>query len=333
MKAAVRDRYGGPDVVRVEERPTPVPRESEILVRVHAASVNKADLDQIEPRPGILRLFLGLRRPRNRRLGTDVAGTVEAVGPSAARFRVGDRVFADLFAHGQGTFAEYVSAPERAFLPIPDGVSFEDASTLPHSAVLALQGLRTRSGRALRPGMRVLIDGASGNTGPFAVQIAKWMGAEVTGVCSTGKVEFVRSLGADHVIDYTTTDFTKASDRYDWILAADSHHSVLAARRALRPGGRYVTLGGGTSDLLQAMVVGPISALFGSRRAGLMLWWKPFHPADVELLTDLLLAGHLKPAIHGRYPLGRTGEALRMVDEGRPLGKVIITPLEPEGIA
>jgi NADPH:quinone reductase-like Zn-dependent oxidoreductase len=152
-------------------------------------------------------------------------------------------------------------------------------------------------------------------------------------VCSTGKVEFVRSLGADHVIDYTTTDFTKASDRYDWILAADSHHSVLAARRALRPGGRYVTLGGGTSDLLQAMVVGPISALFGSRRAGLMLWWKPFHPADVELLTDLLLAGHLKPAIHGRYPLGRTGEALRMVDEGRPLGKVIITPLEPEGIA
>jgi NADPH:quinone reductase-like Zn-dependent oxidoreductase len=331
MKAAVRDRYGGPDVVRIEEIPTPVPGENEILVRVHAASVNKADLDQIEPRPGILRLFLGLRRPRNPRLGTDVAGTVEAAGPNATRFRVGERVFADLFAHGQGTFAEYVCAPERAFLPIPPGISFEDASTLPHSAILALQGLRTRSGRALRPGARVLIDGASGNTGPFAVQIAKWMGAEVTGVCSTAKVDFVRSLGADHVIDYTTTDFTKAGARYDWILAADSHHSIRAARRALRPGGRYVTLGGGTRDLLQAMAVGPLSALFGSRRAGLMLWWKPFHPADVKLLTELLLAGHLRPAIHGRYPLGQTAEALRLVDEGRPLGKLVITPHQAQG--
>lgn len=331
MQAAVRDRYGGPDVVRVEELPTPVPRADEILVRVNAASVNKADLDHIEPRPGFLRLFLGLRRPRNRRLGTDVAGTVEAVGPDAARFRVGERVFADLFAHGPGTFAEYVCASERAFLPIPAGISFEDASTLPHSAILALQGLRTRSGRPLRPGAKVLIDGASGNTGPFAVQIAKWMGAEVTGVCSTGKIDFVRSLGADHVIDYTTTDFTKASERYDWILAADSHHSVLAARRALRPGGRYVTLGGGTRDLLQAMAVGPISALFGNRRAGLMLWWKPFHPADVKLLTDLVLAGHLRPAIHGKYPLGQVAEALRMVHEGRPLGKLVITPHQADG--
>jgi NADPH:quinone reductase-like Zn-dependent oxidoreductase len=325
LKAVVRDRYGGPEVVRVDDIPKPEPRDGEILVRVHAASVNRADLDQVEPRPGILRLFLGLRRPRQHRLGTDVAGTVETVGPNVTRFVPGDRVFADLFAFGQGSFAEYVSAPEKAFLRIPDGVSFEDAATLPHSAILALQGLRTRSGRQLQPGAKVLIDGASGNVGPFAVQLAKWMGAEVTGVCSTDKVDFVRSLGADHVIDYRTTDFTKADERYDWIMAADSHHSVLSARRALRPGGRYVTLGGGSLDLVQAMLVGPVSALFGSRRAGLMLWWKPFHASDIAMLTELVLAGHLKPAIDRRYPLAETPEAMRLVHEGRTKGKVIIS--------
>jgi len=325
MKAAVRDRYGGPEVVRMDDVEQPVPRDGEILVRVHAASVNRADLDQVEPRPAILRLFLGLRRPRHVRLGTDVAGTVEAVGPSATRFVPGDRVFADLFAFGQGSFAEYVCAAEKAFLRIPDGVSFEDAATLPHSAILALQGLRTRSGRQLQPGSRVLIDGASGNVGPFAVQLAKWMGAEVTGVCRTDKVDFVRSLGADHVIDYTKTDFTRATERYDWIMAADAHHSVLGARRALRPGGRYVTLGGGTLDLVESLLVGPVSALFGSRRAGLMLWWKPFHAPDVAMLTELVLAGHLRPAIDRRFPLAETPEALRLVHEGRSRGKVVIS--------
>ena len=278
MKAAVRDRYGRSDVVRVAEIDTPVPGDGEIVVRVHAASVNRADLDQIHPRPSFLRLFLGVRRPRNTRLGSDVAGTIEAVGVNVTRFRVGDRVFADLFSAGQGSFAESVSAPEKAFLPIPEGMSFETASTLPHSAILALQGLRDRNGRTVQPGAKVLIGGASGNIGPFAVQIAKWMGAEVTGVCRTEKVDFVRSLGADHVIDYTTTDFTATGERYDWILDADSHQSIFRSRRALRPGGRYVTLGGSGLDLLQGVILGPLLGLFGSRRAGLMLWWKPFDP-------------------------------------------------------
>ena len=325
MKAVVHDRYGGPEVVRLADIATPEPGDGEILVRVHAASVNRADLDTIEPRPSFLRLFLGVRRPRNRRLGTDVAGVVEAVGRDVTTFRAGDRVFADLFASGQGSFAEYVAAPAKVFLPIPDGIDFEVASTLPHSAILALQGLRTRGGSGVGPGAKVLIDGASGNTGPFAVQLAKWMGAEVTGVCSTEKVDFVRSLGADHVIDYTSTDFTKQSERYDWILAADSHHGILAVRRALRPGGRYVTLGGGSGDLLGGVALGPLTALLGSRRAGLMLWWKPFHPPDVETLTDLILAGRLTPAIDRRFPLDETEAALRMVHEGRANGKVVIT--------
>lgn len=325
MKAAVRDRYGGPEVVRLEEIPTPVPSDGEILVRVHAASVNRADLDVLAPRPGFLRPFLGLRGPRNRRLGSDVAGTVEAVGPDVTRFKPGDRVFADLFPFGQGSFAEFVAAPERAFLPIPDGIDFETAATLPHSAILALQGLRDRSGRTVQPGDRVLIGGASGNTGPFAVQIAKSLGAEVTGVCRTEKVDFVRSLGADHVIDYRSTDFTATGERYDWILDADSHHSILRSRRALRPGGRYVTLGGGALDLVQGVVVGPLAGLFGSRRAGLMLWWKPFHPPDIATLTDLVISGAVRPAIDARYPLADVVEALRRVDAGTTRGKVLVT--------
>ncbi len=324
MKAAVRDRYGGAEVVRVEEIAAPIPGNGEILVRVHAASVNRADLDQIHPRPSFLRLFLGVRRPRNIRLGSDVAGVVEAVGPNVTRFRHGDRVFADLFSAGQGSFAELVSAPEKAFLPIPESLTFEAAATLPHSAILALQGLRDRRGRSVGRGAKVLIGGASGNVGPFAVQIAKSMGAEVTGVARTEKVDFVRSLGADHVIDYTKTDFTATGQRYDWILDTDSHQSIVRSRRALRPGGRYVTLGGGGLDLLQGVTVGPLLGLLGNRRAGLMLWWKPFHPADIATITDLVLSGQVTPAIDRRYPLSETAEALRWVDDGRAKGKVLI---------
>ena len=329
MKAAVRDAYGGWEVVRVEEIPPPVPRAGEILVRVHAASVNRADLDQIHPRPSFLRLFLGPRRPRNRRLGSDVAGVVEAVGPGATRFRPGDRVFADLFSSGQGSFAELVSAPEKVFEPIPAGIDFETAATLPHAAILALQGLRDRRGTPVRRGARVLVVGESGNVGPFAVQIAKWLGAEVTGVCSTGKVDFVRSLGADHVIDYRTTDFATTGERYDWILDVDANQPLLHARRALRPGGRYVLLGGNVRDLLQGVVLGPLTGLLGSRRAGLMLWWKPFAPVDARTLTDLVLAGHIRPAIDRRYPLAEAAEALRWVDEGHAKGKVLIINDEP----
>ncbi len=227
MKAAICERYGPPEVVELREVERPVPTGDQVLVRVRAASVNRADLDGLTPRPEFVRLFIGLRAPKNTSVGIDVAGVVEAVGPEVTRFKPGDEVFADLFGNDGGTFAEFVSAPEKKFESMPVGMSFEDASTLPHSAILALQGLRLRKGRTPKPGDKVLINGASGNVGPFAVQIAKWMGAEVTGACRTSKVDFVRSLGADHVIDYTQVDYTTAAERYDWILDTDSHQPIL----------------------------------------------------------------------------------------------------------
>ncbi len=326
MKAAVRDRYGSPDVVEVRDIDMPVASDDEVVVGVRAASVNRADLDGIQPRPGFVRLFIGLRAPRNHRIGLDAAGVVEAVGMSVTRFGLGDRVFGEMYTLGQGAFAEYVSAPEKAFEAIPAEMSFEDAATLPHSAILAIQGLRLRNGRTVGPGDKVLIDGASGNVGPFAVQIAKHLGAEVTGVCRTAKVDFVRSLGADHVIDYTKVDYTTTGERYDWIVDTDSHHSIFRVRRALRPKGVYITLGGGGSRIFQALLAGPLMKLATGKQMGLMLWWKPFKSEDVATLLELIAAGKLAPVIDRRYPLTEVVEALRWVDDGHAKGKVIVTP-------
>jgi NADPH:quinone reductase-like Zn-dependent oxidoreductase len=325
MKAARRDRYGPPDVVELTDVEVPTPEADQVLVRVHAASVNRADLDGLAPKPAFARLFLGLRAPRDHRVGIDVAGVVESVGPDVMRFKPGDRVFADLYPHGGGAFAEYVCAREKAFQPMATELSFEDAATLPHSAILALQGLRLRNGRTIQPGHRVLIDGASGNVGPFAVQIAKSMGAEVTGVASTSKLDFVRSLGADHVLDYTQVDYTASGERYDWIVDTDSHHSILRIRRALRPNGVYVTLGGTGRSLLRALVLGPLISLAGSRSMGLLLWWKPFKAEDVAQLMQLVATGAVRPAIDRRYPLREVVDALRWVDDGHARGKVLIT--------
>jgi NADPH:quinone reductase-like Zn-dependent oxidoreductase len=325
MKAAICDRYGTPDNVRVEDVERPTPGAGDVLVRVHAASVNRADLDGIEPRPAFVRAFVGLRRPRNPRIGIDVAGVVEAVGDGVTRFRAGDAVFTDLFTASPGSFAEYVNAPEKSWQAIPIGMSFEDAATLPHSAVLALQGLRLRNGRTPKPGDKVLIVGASGNVGPFAVQIAKSLGTEVTGVCRTEKVDFVRSLGADHVIDYRITDYTTTGETYDWIVDTDSHHSIFRVRRAIAPGGTYLTLGGTSWPILSALILGPILSLFGGKRSMLMLWWKPFYEPDVDRLKALIADGKLRPAIDRRYPLDETADALRWVHDGYAKGKVVIT--------
>ena len=329
MKAAVQDRYGPPEVVRVTDVERPVPAEDQVLVRVKAASVNRADLDGLGPRPGFVRPLIGMRAPRNNRVGIDVAGLVEAVGSEITRFRPGDRVFGDLFASGigaQGSFAEYVCALEKSLQPIPADMSFEDASTLPHSAVLALQGLRLRSGRTIRPGDKVLIDGASGNVGPFAVQIAKAMGAEVTGVSSTAKLELVRSLGADHVLDYSKVDYTNTGEQYDWIVDTDSHHSILRVRRALRPNGVYVTLGGTSVPIIAGAALGPLLSMFSDKWTGLLLWWKPMKAEDVATITDLIAAGKVRPVIDRSYPLSEVVDALRWLDDGHARGKVIITP-------
>ena len=326
MRAAMRDRYGSTDVVELREIDEPVPTEDRVLVRVRAASVNRADLDSLGPRPAFARAFMGLRAPRIARMGIDVAGVVEAVGPAATRFRPGDAVFGDLFSYGSGAFAEAVAPRERALEPIPAGMTFETAATLPHSGVLALQGLRLRDGRTIRPGDRVLIDGASGNVGPFAVQIAKAMGAEVTGTCRGEKLDFVASLGADHVLDYTNEDYTRGSERYDWIVDTDSHHSLLDVRRVLRPGGAYVTLGGTTRPILAALASGALISAATKRWMGLLLWWKPFHRPDVARLTELIATGAVTPRIDRSFPLSGVVAALRWVDEGHARGKVLVIP-------
>jgi NADPH:quinone reductase-like Zn-dependent oxidoreductase len=242
------------------------------------------------------------------------------------RFAPGDQVFTDMFTSSFGSFAESVCVPERTLETIPDGLTLEEASTLPHGAILALQGLRLRNGRTPKPGDRVLVGGASGSVGPFLVQIAKYYGAEVTAVARGDKLDFARSLGADHVIDYTRVDYTKTGDRYDWIVDIDAHHSLLDLRRALKPGGVYDTLGGSDTRLIQALAVGPVASLATGKKMGLMLWWKPFHKPDVTALKDLIAAGAVKPRIDRTFPLSEIVDALRYVDDGHARGKVVVLP-------
>lgn len=327
MKTAWRERYGPPEsVVEIRDVPTPVPIADEVLVRVRAASVNRTDLDGMYPKYPILRLYYGIRRPRRNTLGLDVAGVVDAIGPEVSGLAIGDDVFADLYAFGQDAFSEYVCAPERAFAVMPPTLSYEQAATLPHAALLAVQALRSGGEWAVGPTDRVLIVGASGNVGPFAVQIAKWRGAQVTGVASGAKLDFVRSLGADRVIDYLLVDCTRTGDVYDWILDVDTHQSMLSFRRVLRRGGTYRALGGPPSWLLGALVSGPALRLASGRRMGLMFEWRPFRPSDVEVLRQLVADRVVEPQVDSRYPLDQVATALKRVDDGVNRGKVIVVP-------
>jgi len=326
MKAATRDRYGPPSVVRVEEAPLPQPVGDQVRVKVVAASVNRADLDNLYPRWKFLRLFLGIRAPRAKGIGSDMAGVVDVVGPEVTRFNPGDRVFGDLFSTGGGAFAEYVAVPEKALAPIRDEISFEDAATLPHSAVLAIQGLRLRRGRQVKAGDRVMIVGASGNVGPFALQIAKNRGAIVTGVASTGKLDFVRALGADDVIDYKAQDPRETAEKYDWVMDVDAHHSITSWRKALKPDGVYVAHGGSGSWFLKTLFQQPVVAVGSKRSMGLMLWWKPFDAEDVAELQQLVVSGVVKPQIDRRFSLDEAADAMRYVDDGHARGKVLVIP-------
>jgi NADPH:quinone reductase-like Zn-dependent oxidoreductase len=326
MKIAWRDRWGGPEVIELRDVETPVPTGDQVLVKVRAASVNRADLDWMLPKLGwIARLFLGLRRPRRHTLGIDVAGTVESVGPEASTFKPGDRVFGDLIRFGMAAFAEYVCVPERAVQLIPDELPFEEAATLPHSALLAVMGLKPYWGQELRPGDSVMIVGASGNVGPFAVQIAKARGLHVTGVCRTQKIDFVRSLGADEVIDYTTTDYTK-SGPYDRIIDVDAHRSIFGYRKTLKPEGVYISMGGNGIWILSFFAAALTFSLApGGKHLGLMPGWRAFHPDEVAILRQLIADGAIHPRIDRRYPLAEIVAALREVHEGRNKGKVVIT--------
>jgi NADPH:quinone reductase-like Zn-dependent oxidoreductase len=323
MRAIVRDTYGSPDVLRLEELPKPIVKKQEVLVRVRAASLNADDLEYLYGKSPFTRMAIGLRKPRIRGLGVDVAGQVEAVGENVTGFHAGDEVFGNMTVYGLGAYGEYVCAPARAFALKPPSLTFEEAATVPQAAVLALQGLRGK--RQIRPGDQVLINGAGGNVGPFAVQIAKHFGAEVTGVDSSGKLDMVRSIGADHVIDYTREDVIGQGQRYDLILDVVARRSMLEWRRALKPAGLYVMLGASTALLLQGAFLGPLISVTGSRKTAVMWWWKPFKQEDVAFLSQLIEAGSLAPVIDRRYPLSEVPDALRYLETGNARGKIVIT--------
>ena len=321
MKAIVNHNYGSPDVLKLEEVQKPTPGDNEVLVKVHASSANAGDWHLMRGDPFLIRLGMGLRKPKIKTLGADVAGWVEAVGSNVKHFQPGDEVFGDLSTYGFGAFAEYVSVPEDAFVPKPANSTFEQAAAVPEAAVTALQALRDHG--QIQPGHKVLINGASGGVGTFAVQIAKALGAEVTGVCSTGKVEMVRSIGADHVIDYTQEDFSQNGQQYDLILAVGGARSISEYRRALSPTGKYVMIGGSSmTQFYQAMLYGPWMSMTGSQKMGLMLV-KP-NQKDLAFVKDLMEAGKVVPVIDKEYPLSEVPEAIRYLEAGRAQGKVVI---------
>ncbi len=320
MKAIVRTKYGSPDVLQVKEVEKPTPRENEVLVKIRAASVNAADWHLLTADIVLIRLMMGLFKPKILILGADVAGQVEAVGHSVTQFQPGDEVFGDLAASGWGSFAEYVAVPESALALKPANLSFEEAAAAPLAGVTALQGLRKGQ---IRPGQKALINGASGGVGTFAVQIAKALGAEVTAVCSTRNMEQARALGADHVIDYTQEDFTQKGQQYDLIFAANGYHSLSAYKRALTPTGIYVMAGGAPKQMFEALLLGPLMSLGGGRKMG-NVSASPNHQ-DLLALKKMLETGQVKPVIDKRYPLEDTPEAMRYLGEGHARGKVVIT--------
>jgi NADPH:quinone reductase-like Zn-dependent oxidoreductase len=320
MKAIVYTEYGSPDVLALKEVEKPAPGDNEVLVKVQAAAANAADWRLLRGEPRAVRLMYGVLKPKNTILGADVAGRVEAVGRNVTQFQPGNEVFGDLSRCGFGGFAEYVCASEDALVLKPANLSFEQAAAVPMAAVTALQGLRDKG--QVKPGQQVLINGASGGVGTFAVQIARAFGAEVTGVCSTRKMDMVRSIGADRVIDYTQEDFTTTGQQYDLILAVNGYHPILAYRRALKPGGIYVMTGGSTAQMFQAMLLGPPISMIGSKKMANVMA-QP-NAADLAFMKELLEAGQVTPVIDRCYPLSEVAEAIRYLEEGHALGKVII---------
>lgn len=323
MKAILRDRYGSPDVLGVAEVDRPAPSGDEVLVRVEAASLNTADLDHLRGIPRVARVGTGLGRPRSPRTGLDVAGRVEAIGPDVTELRPGDEVWADLFAFGHGAFAEYVCAPERAFSPKPTGATFEEAAAVPHSGVLALQALTARG--PIQPGQEVLVNGAGGCVGPFAVQIAKALEATVTGVDHTAKLDLVRKAGADHVVDYTREDVTRLGQRYDLIVDIAATRSPLRFLPALAPRGRYVLIARTLGGFFRTVVMGGLVTLLTSKRMG-VFGWSPNRRPDLNTLARLIDTGRVRPHIDRRYPLEEAPAAFRHLAEGAALGKLVIVP-------
>lgn len=320
MQAMVYHTYGSPDVLKLEEVQKPVPQANEVLIKVVAASAAAGDWHLLRADPFLMRFMSGLLTPKYKILGAAVAGRVEAVGRNVTQFKPGDEVFGDLSRCGFGAFAEYVVASEDALALKPTNLTFEQAATVPVSAVTALQGLRAGQ---IQPGQKVLINGASGGVGTFAVQIAKAFGAEVTAVCSTSKMALMRSLGADHVIDYTKEDFTRNGQRYDLILAANGYQPISAYQRALSPQGIYVMTGGATAQMFEVMLQGPWRSKKGGQKMANIL--ASPNQKDLLFMKELLEAGKVTPVIDRCFPLPAVADAIRYLEAGHAKGKIVIT--------
>ncbi len=321
MRAIVYTEYGPPDVLQFTEVAKPTSKDDEVLIRIRAASVNPLDWHYMRGTPYLLRIQSGLRKPKATRLGLDVAGQVEAVGKNVTQFQPGDEVFGAC----KGAFAEYVCASERALVLKPANVTFEQAAAVPVAALSALQSLRDKG--QIRRGQKILINGAAGGVGTFAVQIAKVFGADVTGVCGTRNVDMVRSIGADHVIDYTQEDFTKNGQRYDLILEMIGNHSLSDRRRALTPEGTLVLVGGTDKGRWLGPLAGALKAVVLSRFVSqkLRLFLAHLNKADLIIMQELLEAGKVASVIDRSYPLSDVPEAIRYLEEGHARGKVVIT--------
>ncbi len=321
MRAIVYTKYGSPGVLELKEVEKPAPKDNEVLIKVHAASINSWDWDMLTGRPLEYRFLSGILKPKKTKiLGCDIAGRIEAVGTNIKQFHPGDDVFGDLCEGFWGGFAEYVCARESELTLKPAGMTFEEAAATPQAGLLALQGLCDK--REIRPGQRILINGAGGGVGTFAIQMAKSFGAEVTGVDSTGKLDMMSSLGADYVVDYTQEDFTNNGKFYDLILDVKTDRSVFKYRRALSSNGIYVTVGGRSARILQLVFLGSLISMTGSKKLVLIMH-KP--NKNLNILCELFESGKVKPVIDRCFPLSETAEAFRYFGEGSFKGKVVIT--------
>ena len=318
MKAIVYTEYGSPDVLQFKEVAKPAPMDNEVLVKIQAVSINGSDRESLIGKPLYAR-FGGLRKPGNPILGSDIAGRIEIAGKNTSEFQPGDEVFGEIPGY-HGGFAEYACVPEKNLIRKPASLTFAQAAALPQGGVIALRGIRDQG--QVQPGQKVLINGAGGSAGVFAVQLAKLHGAEVTGVDNAGKLDFLRSLGADHVIDYTREDFTKNGKQYDLILDVIAYRSVFAYRRALKPNGTYFVAGGSVATLFQILFLGPWIKRITNKSIRILM--VPQNRNDLAAITQLCETGKIVPVIDRRYPLVEVPEAMRYVGEGHAKGKVII---------
>lgn len=321
MKAVVTNKYGPPEVLQLSEVDNPIPKGNQVLVKIHAASLNYGNLVLLKGEPFLARFAFGLTKPKYSIPGGDIAGLVEAVGKDVKQFKPGDEVFGDLSGCGWGGFAEYVAVPESALALKPANLSFEESAAVPMAGVTALQGLRDKG--KIQSGQKVLINGASGGVGTFAVQIAKSLGAEVTGVCSTRNIDILQSIGADEIIDYTKEDFTKKTRTFDLIIGVNGHQSISAYKRLLKPNGNFVHIGGSGSQMFQAMALGPWISMTEKKKIGTFL--QRANQKDLMIMKELIEAGKVKPVIDRSYKLSEVKEAFSYFAEGHSQGKVVLT--------